>query len=571
MILAPFAVALLASAPRGEVPPAGASAAEAETVLFHGGSFYVAPEGPVVEALLVQDGRVIAAGPEDRLRARLSLHGVEENQLSTVDLGGAVGVPGLADGHGHLEGYGDFLESVDLRGVTSFGELIRRVAAQAERQPPGTWIQGRGWDQNLWAGKDMPHHDDLSTAVPEHPVFLTRVDGHAALVNARALRRAGLVGEIRDPLRVQGGEILLDAQSEASGVLVDTAMGLVTRRIPGPTLEDRKRRLVLAQDALLAQGIVCVHDMGLSPSTVTILEDLVERGRFQLRVNAYIGGNSLLPQDVLEAYPASLAARDQLRVVGVKLMIDGALGSRGADLLEDYADRAGHRGLSRYSKETLQELVEAYARAGLQPATHAIGDRGNRLVLDAFEDAMVAVPGLRGLRPRIEHSQIVHRDDWARFSILGVIPSVQPTHCTSDMRWVPDRIGFDRVPGAYAWRRLAPDVDALAFGSDFPVEKPNPLAGLYAARTRSDPEGLPEGGFLADQRMSGEEALHGFTVGCAFAAHEETSRGKLAVGYAADITVLDLDPVRCEPTELLGARVLMTVIDGRVVFEAEDR
>lgn len=561
MSLALLALALLADPPQ-EAPGA---------TLFHGGDIYVAAEGPVVEALLVRDGRVLAAGPEARLRSRLGGHGVSTESLRTVDLGGAVAVPGLADGHGHLEGYGDFLESVDLRGVTSFGELIRRVAAQAERQPPGTWIQGRGWDQNLWAGKSMPHHDDLSTAVPEHPVFLTRVDGHAALVNARALRRAGLVGEIRDPLRVQGGEILLDAQGEASGVLVDTAMGIVTRRIPGPTLEDRKRRLVLAQDALLAEGIVCVHDMGLSPSTVTILQDLIERDRFQLRVIAYLRGNALLPQDVLEAYPADLAGGDQLRVVGVKLMIDGALGSRGADLLEDYADREGHTGLSRYSKETLQELVEAYAAAGLQPATHAIGDRGNRLVLDAFEDAMIRVPGLRDLRPRIEHAQIVHRDDWARFSILGVIPSVQPTHCTSDMRWVPDRIGFDRVPGAYAWRRLAPDVDVLAFGSDFPVERPNPLAGLYAARTRSDAAGLPEGGFLADQRMSGTEALHGFTEGCAYAAHEETSRGKLAVGYAADMTVLDFDPVRCDPAELLDGRVLMTVIDGQVVFEAEGR
>jgi len=540
---------------------------EPPNVLYTGPRFYLSAEGPVVEAILVRAGYVLAAGSlaeiEVRAKALSARYRVEE-------LPAGVAVPGLQDAHGHVESYGRSLEIVDLVGVKSLEELVERVVARAARMPEGTWIEGRGWDQNLWPVRIMPRHGALSRAVPDHPVYLSRVDGHAAFVNLKALELAGLDGNIGDPVPTPGGEILVDEGGRATGVLIDTAMGLVGRHIPGATHEDSRRRILLAQEKLLSMGIVCAHDMGVPPSTVEILRELCEADLLKMRVIVYLAGNDGLPDEVLARYPESI---DSGRVVvkGVKLMIDGALGSRGAAMLEDYSDRADHKGLMRFSVAELQALVERYGRAGLQPATHAIGDGANRAVLDAYELAMDRVGELCDLRPRLEHAQIVAPEDWPRLAILGVVPSMQPIHATSDMRWAGDRVGFDRIAGAYAWRRLAPDTDALAFGSDFPVESPDPLPGLYAARTRTDASGQPAGGFLADQRLSGAEALAGFTSGAARAIGEEDHRGRLLRGYRADLTVLDVDPVTCEPAALLEARVLLTMVDGEIAYRAETR
>jgi predicted amidohydrolase YtcJ len=536
--------------------PSGASSQG--STLFHNGRIYLGhPEWRAVEALLVEDGRVVAAGSWADLEAQAP-------RAARVDLGGGVAVPGLQDAHGHIEGLGKALETVDLRGCASYDELIERVAAQAALQPAGSWIEGRGWDQNLWPDKRFPEHARLSQRVPRHPVFLRRVDGHAGLANAAALAAAGLDGE----REVSGGEVLLDIGGEPSGVLIDAAMELVARAIPEPDDAARERRLLAAQDALLATGLTAVHDMGADPWTVETLSRWRDEGRWKLRVAVYLSVGAGTVAEDLRGFPRAADERDVVCAPGVKLYIDGALGSRGAALLEDYADRPGHRGLLLMEPDEYAAQIELCARLGLQPATHAIGDRGNRIVLDAYAAALSRHEGFAALRPRIEHAQVLAPQDWPRLAELGVTASMQPTHCTSDMVWAVDRLGPERSLGAYAWRRLAPDVAQIAGGSDFPVESERPLLGLYAARTRQDADGKPSGGFQPDQRLDAREALATFTVGAARAVRQEDRRGRLEPGWFADLTVLDVDPLLCEPRDLLTARVLATVINGAVVHRA---
>lgn len=523
--------------------------------LFHGGTIYLGhPQWKTTDALWVRDGRVLALGDEARAAA-------QEARGQEIDLDGAFAVPGLQDAHAHLEGLGKALETVDLRGAASYAELIERVAAQAERQPAGTWIEGRGWDQNLWPDKRFPHHAELSARVSEHPVFLRRVDGHAALVNGLALAAAGLDGA-RD---VPGGEVLLDDSGAPTGVLVDAAMEIVGAVLPDADPAARERRLLAAQAACLAAGLTAVHDMGVDPWTVETIARLSAEGRWHLRTGAYISMGAQTTRSDLSGFPRAPDAHDVLWASGVKLYVDGALGSRGAALLEDYSDRPGSRGLLLMEPADFARQVALCAELGLQPATHAIGDRGNRLVLDVYERALSESGGFGGLRPRVEHAQVVAPQDWGRFDALDVVASMQPTHCTSDMGWAVERLGEERALGAYAWRRLKLDPGRIAGGSDFPVESENPLLGLYAARTRQDAQGQPAGGFFGDQVLSPEEALAVFTFGAASAVGQSDRRGRLEPGYGADLTVLDVDPVRGAARDLLAARVLKTVINGRVV------
>lgn len=531
--------------------------------IFHGPVFYTGhPDWNAVEALHVVAGRVVASGELDQLAAAAP-------GARRVRLGGTHAVPGLQDAHGHLENLGKSLETVDLRGVPSFAVLVERVAEAARGLPAGTWLEGRGWDQNLWPEKRFPHHAELSRATPEHPVVLRRVDGHATLVNARALAAAGLDGGFDVALQPEGGEVLLGEDGRATGVLVDAAMGLVARHVPAADEDTRARRLQLAHDALVRAGLTAVHDMGVDPWTVETIAGLRDAGRWRLRTVLYLSMRSGSDPADYAGFPRRADPRDVVCVPGVKLYADGALGSRGAALLEDYSDRPGHRGLLMIQPDELARCLGLCSELGLQPATHAIGDRGNRMVLDAYEAESERSPGFADLRPRIEHAQVVAREDWRRFARLGVIPSMQPTHCTSDMDWVPERVGDERSLGAYAWQRLAPDPAVLAFGSDFPVERWDPLPGLYAARTRQHPDGTPAGGWLPDQRVDARTALTGFTWGAAHAAHQEDRRGRLAPGYFADITVLDCDPLGDDPSDLLEAAVVGTVINGHVTYPAQ--
>jgi hypothetical protein len=559
--LAAFALAACQAVARPAIEPALAQfAAVRARTLFRNGTIRLDSSAASVEALLVEDGVVVAAGREAELLP-------QARGAAIVDLAGGCAVPGLADAHGHLASLGAALMSVDLGGVPSYDDLVRRIAAAARARPAGTWITGRGWDQTRWSENDFPHHARLSAAVPEHPVFVERVDGHAALVNARALELAGLAGA---PLpEVEGGRILTDGSGAPSGVLIDNASVLVERVIPAPDRSELLRRYEAAQAACLAQGLTVVHDMGLEADELAALVELERRGRLALRVRGYLWGNDGLPPELLGAHPDAhdRDPRARLAIVGVKLQLDGALGSRGAALLEPYGDDPGNCGLLLLEPARYAELVRLAWARGLAPATHAIGDRANRIVLDVYESALAADP-THALRPRVEHAQVVAPEDQPRFALLGVVPSMQPTHATSDMRWAEARLGSERLHGAYAWRRLASPSSPLAGGSDFPVERVSPLEGLYAARTRRDRDGNPPGGWQADQALTASEALEAFSAGAAFAAGEEERRGKLRPGYFADMTVLDVDPIECAPQALLGARVLRTIIEGEVVWAA---
>jgi predicted amidohydrolase YtcJ len=567
-VLAALAVLSLGAGCRSEDEPSRPRPL-ADATLFHGGTIYLgAPDWHSVPALLVRNGRVVAAGEPERLEGM-----ARGASLERVDLAGGVALPGLQDAHGHWEGLGEALESVDLRGAASYDDVVARVAARAAAEPSGQWITGRGWDQNLWPEKAFPHHASLSAAVPDHPVFLERVDGHAVLVNQRALVAAGLDGAGLDPRPVPGGLHVLDGEGRSTGVLIDAATELV--RVPPPDEATRVRRILAAQEVLLAAGLTAVHDMGVDLEGVELMRGLAREGQLRLRGVLYLGGDQDLVPEMAAARASDVQRlQDDLAVVGVKLYADGALGSRGAALLADYADQPGHQGLLLTNPAELADDLAWCARAGLQPAVHAIGDRANRLVLDAFEQRLAADPAFAALRPRVEHAQVVAAPDRGRFAALGVVPSMQPVHCTSDMPWAPERLGPDRIAGAYAWRRLAPDPSALAFGSDFPVEQPSPLGGLYAAVTRrpapaGSPAGPPAGYPDADQRLTLGEALGAFTAGAARAARQEATRGRLEPGYFADLTVLDRDPFAGPPEELLRAAVRMTVVSGRVVHRAD--
>lgn len=549
---------------REDAPPAEDPllAPQTGSTLISGGTIYLgAPEWQSVESLLLENGRVVAVGTEAEVLADRA------KPDRTIDLRGAVALPGLQDAHGHLAGYGEFLEQLDLRGLASYAELVERVAARAAGLPAGTWVLGRGWDQNLWPERAFPHHAGLSERVPDHPVLLERVDGHAALVNRAVLVQAGLDRELASETPIPGGRVLLDGARRPTGVFIDAAMTEVAKLVPQADGETRVARLLAAQEALLAQGLTCVHDMGTSSADLQALRRLRAEGRLALRVVAYLDASVLADPDLAAELPAE-DPEDLLAVQGVKLYADGALGSRGAALLWDYADDPGNIGLLQATPSELAADLARCCEIALQPAVHAIGDRANRMVLDAFEHAAAERPGFAALRPRVEHVQIIAPEDAARFEMLGAVPSMQPTHATSDMPWVEARLGAERLERAYPWRAVRSAASPLAFGSDFPVESPNPLAGLFAAITRQDAAGLPRGGWLPQHKLEPAEALAAFTAGAAWAARQQDRRGTLTVGSWADLTVLDVDPLTCAPLELLTAEVRLTIVNGRVAWIA---
>ena len=473
-----------------------------------------------------------------------------------VDLpDGAFVMPGLQDAHGHLLGLGSALVEVDLVGTTSYAEVVEKARAAAAAQPAGTWIVGRGWDQNDWDDTRMPHHRALSEAVPDHPVWLTRVDGHAGLANSAALKLARVR---RGSVAPSGGEILFDAQGDPTGVLVDAAMGAV----PEPALDEAeiRRRLLFAQQACLRHGLTCVHDMGVSARVLDQLVQLHRENKWFLRT--YV---MLTPSERELIARGPWQTPDGLIIVrGVKAYADGALGSRGAALLEPYSDRPGTRGLVSLPKGAIQVLAQYCADSGMQLVTHAIGDQANRAVLDAYA-AVEVDGGIAGRRFRVEHAQVIAEDDFVRFRDLGVLPSMQPTHLTSDMPWAPERLGPVRTMRAYAWRRFHELGVVVPFGSDFPVESVDPRKGLYAAVTTKALG--TDRALRPDQQLGRERALRGFTFDAAYGMHAERRLGTIEVRKYADLTVFDRDLRTCSEQELLSAKVLLTVVGGRIVYD----
>ena len=499
------------------------------------------PARPKVEAVAIADGVIVAVGSTAEDRALFG------SKTEVLDLKGGTATPGLVDAHAHLVGLGRSLDEVDLRGARSIDELVQRLRDQA---PESGWITGRGWDQNLWSDPAMPTHAPLTQAFPDRPVWLRRVDGHAGWGNARLLQEAGVTRKSTAP---EGGEILLDRNGNPTGVLVDAAMGLVP--VPTPTEAEIRRWILVGQEHLLQRGLTGVHEMGIGPLEDAVYRRLAGDGPdgLQVRVHAY-AGQTWFDRELAEQAPDPIREDARYVLAGVKLYADGALGSRGAALLEPYADRPEHRGLMQQDADTLQRLVDRAVAAGWQVATHAIGDAANRQVLDVYAAALpraiAADPRLR-----IEHCQIVHPDDIRRFAELGVVASMQPTHATSDMPWVPARIGQDRLAGAYAWRSFLDAGVHLCFGSDAPVELADVAHGLHAATTRQDRDGQPPGGWLPQQRVSLQEAIAGFSSEAAFAAHREGHLGRVAVGYRGDLSLFG---------DLGGLEVIGVVVGGKV-------
>ncbi len=548
---------LLAAALAVAASPAAAQPPAPADLIVTNARIYTADDArPRVEALAVRGGRIAFIGSAREAEA---LRGAATR---VVDAGGETVIPGMVDAHAHFAGLAETLRSVDLTGTRSQAEAVARVVARATTLPPGTWIQGRGWDQNAWGDTRFPTHDALSAAVPGHPVYLTRVDGHAAWVNSAAMQRAGLTRAARDP---DGGKILRDAAGAPTGVLIDRAQGLVSRAIPEPTRAETRQGLTDAMAVMHRWGLTGMHDAGASRALIDLYDEMAAAGALPLRLYVMIGDDSAALAHYFAKGPVAGAHDGRLWVRAVKLYADGAMGSRGAALLEPYSDDPNNMGLLLSAPAHIRDVAARGLAAGFQVNTHAIGDRGNRVVLDAYEQALAARP-TADHRFRVEHAQVLHSDDLPRFAQLGVIPSMQASHQTSDMYWVGKRLGPTRTLGAYAWRSLLESGVVIPNGSDFPVEAVNPLISFHAAIARQDARDWPAGGWLPEQRMTREEALKSMTLWPAYAGFQEGELGSLSVGKRADFVILDRDIMRVPAELVLGTRVRSTWLGGREVY-----
>lgn len=518
-------------------------------------------EVPQAEAIAWDDsGKLLAVGGADALEKQFP-------QARRISLPQATLVPGLIDAHGHVMGLGWSLLQANLVGTGSKQEILAKLREFEKALAPGAWLTGSGWDQNDWPEKAFPTAADLDAAFPDRPVWLERIDGHAGWANSAALKLAAAKQpKLLDAAWHPDGGRIERINGKPSGVLIDGAMPLVTAVIPPPDEATRERALTAALDAAVRNGLTGVHDMGVSREDLALMRKFADAGKLPLRIDTYADGDGKALADLCEhglyRHPGG-----RLEMRGVKLYTDGALGSRGAALLEDYSDDHGNRGLLVTEPAALEAAMRKAKECKVQVATHAIGDRGNRIVLDTYEKVLGA-QAKGDHRWRIEHSQVVSLDDIPRFAQLGVIASMQPTHATSDMPWAEERLGAQRILGAYAWQRFLASGTKLALGSDFPVESVDPRLGLYAAVTRQDRAGEPPGGWKPEQKLSLVEALRGFTADAAFAGGDENAVGRLAPGLRADFVVLKDDPFGVPEAELDELQIESTWVDGKAVYEA---
>ena len=520
------------------------------------------PVHPVAEAMAWDaQGRILAVGGTRELLARYP-------GATRIDAAGKTVIPGLIDAHGHVMGLGYALMRADLVDAQDKNDVIARLRAFEKQLPPNAWLLGGGWDQNDWPDKTFPTAADLDAAFPDRPVWLERVDGHAGWANSAALRAvaANSTRSLEGDWQPEGGRIERVA-GKPSGVFVDAAMSLVNAVVPAPDAAYRRQALEKATQAAVRNGLTGVHDMGVSREDLALMKQFADEDRLPLRIDAYADGDGAALADLCE-HGAYRHAGGRLQMAGVKLYADGALGSRGAALLGDYSDDPGNRGLLVTEPAALESAMRKARGCNVQVATHAIGDHGNRLVLDAYQ-RVLGDAAKTDHRWRIEHAQVVAPEEFPRFAALGVIASMQPTHATSDMPWAQDRLGPVRIKGAYAWQRLQDSGVKLALGSDFPVESVDPRRGLHAAVTRQDGKDHPAGGWMADQRLSAAEALRGFTVDAAWAGRDEKAVGRLAPGLHADFVILDEDPLAIPGEQLDDLHVRSTWVDGRAVYEAK--
>lgn len=518
-------------------------------ILHNGRVHTMDAERPYATALAVVDDTIAAVGSDDVLALRTP-------RTRVVDLKGATVLPGLGDSHCHMVWTGQAQEAVDLGPARSFAEAVEMVREQASAVPAGTWITGWRWNQEQWDDKSLPHHALLSERVPDHPVWLVRVDTHAGLANVAAMERAGITAATQAP---PGGLVMLE-DGKPTGLFIDTAMPFVEDRIPAPTVDDARRLILAAQEHCLAYGLTQVHDPGLDATMLAAYRSLAADGALKIRVHA------MVRQEYIDELGLTPIHEGLFTLRCVKVLMDGALGSYGAAMEEPYADAPHETGLLRVTPERLREVLELSYRGGFQVGIHAIGDRTNRLALDGIEEVLGRIP-TDDHRTRIEHAQILRPQDVGRFAQLGVIASVQPAQCTSDIAMSDVRLGPERTPNAYAWRSLLDAGTTIVGGSDAPVESANPLWGIYSAITRQDHQGQPAEGWGPEQRMTRSEALAAYTTGPAYASFQDADRGVLRPGQWADLTIVDRDVVDGPATDLIDAQVLATVVAGEVVFD----
>ncbi len=555
-----------------------------DKIFINGKIYSLDDKNSIYEAMAVKDGLIFDLGTNEKILKKYS-------DAEKIDLNGAVVFPGFIDSHGHIIGYGDNLLQIDLVGTESQKEIAELVRKKAQELKEGEWILGVGWDQNDWEDKSWPDHKILDEAAPDNPVALTRIDGHALWVNKKALELAGITKNTPNPA---GGEIKKDKNGNPTGLLIDNAMNLVYKVIPPPDEEDLIKTVLVSTENLVKYGITSVHDMGVSERTIEIYKKLADEGRLPLRIHAYIDGagetwNKYLKEGKLTGY-----ANNFVNVDGIKLFVDGAMGSRGALMTEPYQDDPGNLGLLLLSENEIYKIARDALSKGLQVATHAIGDSGNYLVLNAYERAFNELK-TENHRFRIEHVQVIKPEDAKRLAKLGVVPSMQPVHATSDMPWAEARLGPVRVKWSYALRMVLNESKMIAGGSDFPVENPSVLEGIYAAVTRQDKNGRPknaddvlqlikekkwvlskegikdpknfEGGWYPDQKLTIDEAIKCFTKWAAYSVFEENKKGTIEIGKWADFTILDKDLYNINPEEILKTNVIMTIVNGKIVYK----
>lgn len=534
--------------------------AAAPTTLVNARIHTLDPQRPVASWMQWDaSGRIVAVGSDDERPA--------VQAEAAIDAGGRTVVPGLIDAHGHLMNLGYALTRADLVGTASKDEVIERLREAERTLPEGAWLLGRGWDQNDWPEKEFPTAADLDAAFPSRPVWLERIDGHASWGNSVALAAADR--RFDGDWQPEGGHIER-RDGKATGVFIDEATKLVEAAIPPPSAELQAQVLERALAEAVKYGLTGVHDAGVTLSELALYRRFADAGKLPLRITAMADGDKEALAALCAMGPYQHPA-GRLRMRTVKLYVDGALGSRGAALHDDYDDAPGNLGLFVTPPAALDAIVDKAAGCGIQIAAHAIGDAGNTRVLDSFARHLPrAMARGEDRRWRIEHAQLLRLDDIPRFAKLGVIASMQPIHATSDMPWAQARVGAQRLRGAYAWRRLLDAGARLALGSDFPVEAVDPMLGLYAAVTRQDASGQPPGGWLPGQRLRPDEALRGFTLDAAYAGFAEQEVGSLIAGKRADFVLLSADVLEGEPARLLETRVLATYVDGKAVYFARN-
>ena len=537
----------------------GCGGTEPADLLIMGGTIYTLdPRQPQVEAIAVSEDVVVFAGDLAKA-ARL-----KGPRTFVLDISGYTVLPGLVDAHAHLMGLGDYLAELRLDATTSADTVRQMVVAWEKNLGAGEWVRGRGWDQNDWETREFPTTEDL-VGTESHPVFLRRVGGHAAWLNTTALEILGITRDTPDP---PGGRIVRDADGNATGVLIDEAKDNAWELVPEPSLEEKTRRMRLAIAECQRFGLTGVHDAGTEEDELAILRQLRDDGELGLRVYVMLDtDDTTFVEEQFERGP--VPEDPYVTVRAIKVYADGALGSRGAALLEPYTDDRGNRGLMVNTADDLDRWAQLCAKNGWQMCVHAIGDAANRVVIDAYEKALPSSES-RDHRFRIEHAQVIAPGDIERIASLGIIAAMQPTHATSDMYWAEKRLGSTRVQGAYAWRKVMDAGIVIACGSDFPVEAVNPLWGIYSATTRQDHEGWPKGGWYAEECMTTEEAVKGFPANAAFAAFAEKRNGTIERGKLADFTIVDRDLFVIPPAKILETRTVYTIVGGEIVYAARD-